>query len=164
MPCSLSLLAFAALLVGMIITHLAVDRSQVIEEYKRQLPSSLQSLYSRLSGERLRIYYCGYVLGLVVAGIYVWYSRMTTIQGRKGQIFSNTWALVATVVVISFVVQYYYYILSPKSDYMLNHIQSIEQNRAWLSMYRHMQVYCHGGMVLGIAAAAMLAFAFRCPA
>ena len=152
--CHLSLLLAAALLLGMALSHLAIDRSHVIAEYKRQLPSSLQALYSRLSSERLRIYYCGYFLGFLLSMLFVWYAK-----GYK----PSTLVLVSSVIAISSIVSYYYYILTPKSDYLLNHIQSSEQNRAWLAMYRHMQVYCHGGMVLGILAAAMAAFAFRCP-
>jgi hypothetical protein len=45
---------------------------------------------------------------------------------------------------------------------MLNHINNAEQAKAWLIMYRSMQVYYHTGLVLGILAVALITFAFRC--
>jgi hypothetical protein len=65
------------------------------------------------------------------------------------------------VVAISFVTNYFYYVLSPKSDWMLNHIKTPEQTKAWLGMYRGMQVYYHTGLVLGLFAVGTFAFAFR---
>jgi hypothetical protein len=52
--------------------------------------------------------------------------------------------------------------LSPKSDWMLNHINNPEQTKLWLQMYRTMSVYYHIGLVLGIIAVGFFAFAFRC--
>jgi hypothetical protein len=45
---------------------------------------------------------------------------------------------------------------------MLDNINSPEQTRAWLQMYREMQYQYHFGMVIGIIAVVMLALAFRC--
>jgi hypothetical protein len=45
---------------------------------------------------------------------------------------------------------------------MLNHITTSEQNKAWLAMYRGMQVYYHTGLVLGLFAIGIFAYAFRC--
>jgi hypothetical protein len=45
---------------------------------------------------------------------------------------------------------------------MLNHMKSEELVKAWLQMYREMQINYHMGIVLGIIAVGILAFAFRC--
>jgi hypothetical protein len=45
---------------------------------------------------------------------------------------------------------------------MLEHINSPEQTKAWLTMYREMQYNYHFGMVIGIIAVGVLAFGFRC--
>jgi hypothetical protein len=52
--------------------------------------------------------------------------------------------------------------LSPKSDWMLNHVNSPEQTKAWLQMYRAMSYNYHMGLALGILAVGVFAFAFRC--
>lgn len=74
----------------------------------------------------------------------------------------TTMNIVCIVIVISFFTNYFYYILSPKTDWMLNHINSPEQTKAWLTMYREMQVNYHMGLVIGIIAVGILAYAFRC--
>ncbi len=45
---------------------------------------------------------------------------------------------------------------------MLEHINSPEQNKAWLNIYRTMQYNYHFGMFIGLVAIGFLAFAFRC--
>jgi hypothetical protein len=45
---------------------------------------------------------------------------------------------------------------------MLEHINSPEQTKAWLEMYKAMQYYWHTGLFLGIIATMFLALAFRC--
>ena len=47
-------------------------------------------------------------------------------------------------------IHYMYYTLSPKSDYMLNHLTTSKQNKAWLEMYKHMKFKYHSGFLFGI--------------
>jgi hypothetical protein len=44
---------------------------------------------------------------------------------------------------------------------MLDYIKTPAQTKAWLHMYRGMQIYYHSGLVLGIIAVGVFAFAFR---
>jgi hypothetical protein len=74
----------------------------------------------------------------------------------------NTISLVCTVMATAFLTNYFYYMLSPKSDWMLNHMDNQEEVKAWLQMYRGMQYNYHMGMALGIIAVGVLAYAFRC--
>jgi uncharacterized membrane protein YfcA len=46
-----------------------------------------------------------------------------------------------------------YYLLMPKSDYMLNHLKTEEENKAWLSVYKTMKYRYLIGFVLGALAA-----------
>ena len=70
--------------------------------------------------------------------------------------------VICIVMSISFITNYFYYILSPKSDWMLNHVNDKEQVKAWLQMYREMSYNYHLGLVLGIIAVGIFSFAFRC--
>ena len=79
----------------------------------------------------------------------------------KGKKLNNI-SIVCIVVSVSFLTNYFYYILSPKSDWMLDHLTNQEQVKLWLQLYRSMQVYYHTGLVLGIIAIGIMAFAFRC--
>jgi uncharacterized protein YacL len=157
MPCSVTCLVATALIIAMIYFQNASMKSKIVQEYKKQLPSNLQNLYEKISLERLRFNYYGYALGLVLSIIIILYNN----SFRNKNKLTNT-SLVCLVIVVSFFTNYFYYILSPKTTYMLEHINSPEQTKAWLAMYRTMQYNYHFGMVIGIIAVGVLAFAFRC--
>ena len=155
MPCSITCLIATALIIATIYFQNATRKSKIVQEYKKQLPSNLQNLYEKLSSERLKINYYGYSLGLILSLIIIWYNSKTRNK------LHNT-SLVCLTIVVSFFTNYFYYILSPKSTYMLQDINSPEQTKAWLLMYREMQYNYHFGFVIGVIAVGVLAFAFRC--
>lgn len=156
MPCSTTCLLATALIIAMIYFQNATSKSKIVQEYKKQLPSNLQFLYEKISSERLRLNYYGYTLGFILSLIIILYNY--NIKHNK----LTTTSLVCLVIVVSFLTNYFYYILSPKSTYMLEHINSPEQTKAWLAMYRNMQYNHHLGFVIGVIAGCVLAFAFRC--
>ena len=57
-----------------------------------------------------------------------------------------------------------YYMLMPKSKYMLEVINDDEQNELWLEVYREMQLRYWGGFLLGVVGFALIgagAFGFE---
>ena len=156
MPCSVTCLVATALIIAMIYFQNATTKSKIVQEYKKQLPSNLQNLYEKIAAERMRLNYYGYSLGLILSLIIILYNY----NSKRNKL--TTTSLVCLVIVVSFFTNYFYYILSPKSTYMLEHINSPEQTKAWLAMYKEMQYNYHFGMVVGIIAVGVLAFAFRC--
>jgi uncharacterized protein YacL len=156
MPCLLSCSLATIFIIGMIFFHNSIQKDPLIQSYKKQLPSNLQILYEEISAERLRLNYEGYGLGLILSLIIIVYNynlkhyKLTTIN------------MICIAISVSFLTNYFYYILSPKSKHMLEHINSPEQTKAWLAMYKSMQYYYHTGLVLGIIAVGIMAFAFRC--
>ena len=98
----------------------------------------------------------GYILGFIISLFIIFYN----LRIKKNKM--STFPLVCTVVATCFLTNYFYYMLHPKSDWMLNHTNSQDQVKAWLQMYREMQYNYHMGLVLGIIAVGILAFAFRC--
>ena len=130
-------------------------KSQIILKYKSQLPANLQKIYEEITNERTTIYYQGYALGfilslfIIIANVY---------SGHK---MLSTMSMVCLVLATSFITNYFYYILSPKKNWMLNYIETPDQTKLWLQMYRGMQVYYHTGLVLGIIAVSIFAHAFR---
>jgi hypothetical protein len=152
------MLAFV-FIFGMIYFHNATTKSGVVELYKYQLTPNLRQLYEKISKERLYINYYGYTLGLAVALIVIFYN--ISLSDRNSNKLSNV-SLVCLTIVIAFSTNYFFYILYPKSDWMLKHINSPEQTKGWLQMYRSMQYNYHMGLVLGLVAVGLIAFAFRC--
>jgi len=154
-PCGISCSISAVFLIGMIYMNYSVAKSQIITKYKSQLPEKLQKIYEEITNERTTIYYQGYALGfilslfIIIANVY---------SGHK---MLSTMSMVCLVLATSFITNYFYYILSPKKNWMLNYIETPDQTKLWLQMYRGMQVYYHTGLVLGIIAVSIFAHAFR---
>ena len=152
MPCSVTCLVALSLIIATIYFHNATTKSKIVKEYKAHLPTNLQTLYDKISQERLRINYYGYALGIILSFIIIllYHRKLTNVS------------LICLVIVVSFFTNYFYYILSPKTDYMLNHINSPELVKSWLTMYKEMQYNYHLGFVIGILSVGVLAYAFRC--
>ncbi len=155
-PCTISCSISAVFLIGMIYMNYSVANNKKILKYKSQLPEDLQKKYEQITHERSTICYQGYVLGFVIS--------LFIILGNvyyEHKILSTT-SMVCLVLAISFLTNYFYYTLAPKKNWMLNHINTPDQTKAWLQMYRGMQIYYHTGLLLGIIAVGVFAHAFRC--
>ena len=155
MPCLVTCGLAVAFLISMIYMYNATNRSQVLVQYEKQLPSNLQHLYKKIRDERQSISYYGYGLGFILSLIAIVYNSVSL---KK----SSTISMVCLAVVITFLTHYFYYLLTPKTTYMLEHINSPEQTKAWLTMYKTMQKFYHTGMLLGLVAVGLMAVAFRC--
>lgn len=156
MVCVISCMISAIFIIGMIYFYNLTDKSAIVKHYKSSLSSDLRKRYEKITKERTNISYQGYILGVILSLGIIFYNLK--IKGAK----INSTSLVCTVVATAFVSNYFYYMLSPKSDWMLNHMNNQEEVKAWLLMYREMQYNYHMGLVLGIIAVGILAFAFRC--
>jgi len=153
MACSISCAISCIFIIGMIYFYNATDKSDIVKQYKATLPIDLQQRYEKITDERRNISYRGYILGLLLSLVIIFYNI---------RIKMNTISLVCTVMSTCFLTNYFYYMLSPKSDWMLNHTTNQEQVNAWLIMYREMSYNYHLGIVFGIIAVGIFAFAFRC--
>ena len=90
-------------------------------------------------------------MGLVLA-----FTVLFITKGSKSIKISST-ASVCLVGAITLATNYFYYILHPKSDYMILHLEEENQRLLWLSVYRNMQFKYHIGLLLGIVASMFLA-------
>lgn len=156
MACVLSCSISAVFIIAMIYFYNTTSTSEVVKHYKQSLPADLQIRYEKIAQERRLISYYGYVLGFALSLFIVVFN----LKLKKNRMDYRS--IVCLVLATSFIVNYFYYILSPKSDWMLNHLQNQEQTKTWLLMYREMQYNYHKGFVLGIIAVGIMAFAFRC--
>ncbi len=156
MACAISCMISGVFIIGMIYFYNMTNKSEIVKHYKEKMPTDLQKRYEKISEERKKISIHGYILGLVFSLFIIFYNLKL-----KGARLNNT-SLVCTVMATCFLTNYFYYMLSPKSDWMLNHINNPELVKAWLQMYREMSYNYHAGLALGIIGVGILAFAFRC--
>jgi hypothetical protein len=146
----------AVFVIGMIYFYHMTDKSAIVKHYKEMLSPELQKRYEKISQERRAISYYGYGLGLIFSLCLIFYY----LQIKKVKMSAS--ALVCMATATTFLTNYFYYMLSPKTDWMLNHMNKQEEVNAWLQMYRGMQYNYHMGMALGIVAVGIFASAFRC--
>ena len=111
--------------------------------------------YNKIIDERKNIYYMGYGLGLLLSLIGILISKKIL------KLKLNNISLVCLVGTITFVTNYLFYILYPKSDYMLLHLNDKKQIEEWLKIYRKMQFKYHIGFVFGIIAVMIFCYSFR---
>ena len=156
MVCNISCFISMTFIIGMIFFYNMTTNSEFILQYKSSLPNDLKDRYNKITQERRLISYQGYILGFLLSMSYIFY--YTKIKKDK----LDTKILICITLSISFLTNYFYYILSPKSDWMLYHINSKEDTDKWLNMYKYMQYNYHLGMVFGIIGVVAMALAFRC--
>jgi hypothetical protein len=155
LPCGITCGLSSFFIISMVYTNFSMLNSQIIQKYKNQLPSDLFKTYLEIIDERTKIYYFGYFLGFILSMIIIFNAQISKNK------MSNL-GMVCLVITVSSIVNYFYYILTPKKKWMLNKIKTEQQTKEWLQMYRHMQVYYHTGFIFGIIGIALFAFAFRC--
>jgi Tfp pilus assembly protein PilO len=155
MPCSVSCIIAAVFVIGMIYFYNMTGKSEILKNYKKNLPTDLQKRYEMITAERKKLSYQGYALGVALSICLIIYN--TQLRSER----MSTSGMVCLVIATAFLTNYFYYVLSPKSDWVLNHTTNQEQVKNWLQMYREMSFNYHSGLALGIVAVGVLAFAFR---
>ena len=154
--CSISCMISFVFIIAMIYFYNMTEKSEIVKHYKATLPSDLQNRYEEITAERKRISYYGYFFGFILSLGLIYYN----VHVKKHKY--NNFTLICAVLATSFLTNYFYYILHPKSDWMLNHMTSQQEVRGWLLMYKEMQFNYHTGLALGLVAVGILAYAFRC--
>jgi len=110
-----------------------------------QLTDNEKQIYDEIIQERQMIYYQGLMLGDIIATIYLFFTY-------DRDIFRTLFVSIG----ITFIVNYFYYILAPKSKYMLEYLDTPEENKAWLKIYRFMQVRFHSAFLYGLLASTFM--------
>jgi len=137
MTCIDSCLLGSILIGTMIVNMFSSHKDKVFLEFQKTLSTEQQQIYSSIVNERLKIYLQGYMLGLIFAFLYIFYSNQTKM--KKVCIF----------ITIAISVKIIYYRITPKSKYMLEYLTSPEQNKAWLKIYKHMSRKWIFGAIIG---------------
>lgn len=154
--CSTSCAISAMFIVGMIYMMYAVDKTTTSDVLKATLSKEQQEKYASITRERRTIYFTGYGIGLALAFALLGYRTFVRPASAPGYNMLTA----CFVAAVSFVTTYFYYILAPKSDYMVMHLTNDEQKSAWLKVYRVMQYNYHMGMVLGLLGVVFFSLTF----
>lgn len=111
----------------------------VCDSFAKSLDESQRIYYSEVSEERLRIYIQGLIIGILLGFVvlYVFYRKLNPLV--------NACLFTATVLMV----QYLYYILSPKTKSIITKLTDKNQINKWAESYRYMQLRYYGGFLLG---------------
>jgi hypothetical protein len=153
--CYLSCSISAVFLIAMIYMTFLTAKNATIQKYRDSLPIDLLNTYDEIVMERTKIYYTGYGLGICLAIGIILYNTYILKERLRPR------SLVCIIVASAFLMNYFYYTLAPKTKWMLNEITDPDDVKAWLEMYRSMNVYYHSGLAIGLIAVGFFGYAFR---
>ena len=117
----------------------------------KQLTDKERKVYGDIVKERTNIYLFGLVIGIVVSIIYIMFLNKTK---------SNLWLKLITGIAITMVINYFFYALYPKSKYMLEYLDTKNENIAWLKIYKGMKLRYHLAFLLGLIASGFFCYSF----
>tara|TARA_Y100000389_G_scaffold7521_1_gene7218 strand:- start:54 stop:488 length:435 start_codon:yes stop_codon:yes gene_type:complete len=132
MRCGLVCLLASVLTVGAFACALPMNM-KAIEDLRILLDEKQIAILDDIAAERARLSFEGLLLGLVAVIPLV--------------LLLNAWCSAALIL---FITQATYYHVSPKKNWMLNHLKTNEQVDAWLVIYKKMQF---SGIVTSLGAA-----------
>ncbi len=144
MNCYVSAVVGGGLLAGSAFTLTVSD--DLRNQLKEKLSPELDVVYDNINAERRNQYIQGLILGFLLSVLFLNYRKI-----------GNRFYKIMTSVSITFLFAVLYYTLMPKSDYMLNHLKTEEQNKAWLEIYKTMKFRYFMGLLLGAVAIVPLA-------
>ncbi len=143
MICKLSCAIAVIFIVGMFNVYYMAEKDQIIQNFMRKLNEPQRESYMKITIERRNISIIGFIIGLLISLIVIWWDWN---QARRLTRIS----LLCLIGSITMVTNYFYYVLTPKSDYMILHLHGEDQKKLWLNVYKKMQYNYHIGLVLGI--------------
>ena len=137
-------------IIGNIYFTLNFDKN-LMNTYSNRLNNELLIKYNKIKDERKMISVKGYCLGIITSLI------LMLLVYKKTNIKYNICIVVAT----TFIIHYFYYILSNKSDWMILHLHTTEQKKLWLEIYKSCQYNYHFGIFIGLIGSLLLGCSFR---
>lgn len=161
MVCGITCSIGVMFLIANLYVTFSADKINQKKDFYNTLSKDKIEKYESIIKERREIYFKGYGLGLFLAFILLFlYENMS--GGGSSNDKKKGINKVCFVGGITLLVNYFYYMLSPKTDYMILHLDEENQRKEWLNINKTMQFKYHIGLLLGILAAMILAYAVKC--
>jgi len=147
--CAISLV----FIIATIYFNLTIDKHEIYNNYVKKLTDEQVIKYNKIVDERKKISLHGYLFGLCLSLIFIALNYNLKKVNHK--------MMLCVVGAITFITHYFYYILSPKSDWMILHLKEDQMND-WLNVYKTMQHKYHAGFVIGIISVILFSNSFKC--
>ena len=144
--CHVWCLLASGLFAAMLMVMLNPNKTDIIKRFQATLDENQNKIYMEIVKERLNIYLVGLTLGLILGFLYLQYNT-SKVASR---------ACVFTVLVL-FTTNVFYLIV-PKSKYMLPILNTEEQRLRWLDVYSEMKYRHILGALLGVISFLVLSY------
>jgi hypothetical protein len=139
MTCYISAMVGTGLLVASYMSLSITDEYE--DKMEKVLSKELAEKYENIIEERRNHYFIGLALGVVIAYFFVNSFKIKNTFFKTSSFFSVALIIAGAV-----------YMLTPKSDYMLTHLTTKEQNKVWLEIFETMKSRFALGFILGAVA------------
>ena len=130
------------------------DKNKNIQLFRNTLSKQQKIIYEKIIQERRTIYYQGFLAGLGITLLYLVF--MSSYYKTNIMMWKNA----CIAVVISGFTTYFYYMLSPKSDYMILHLTDNKQREEWFEVYKFMQYNYHLSFIYGLGGVLFLSLLY----
>lgn len=137
----------AGLLFASIVCMATSKNAGYHADFQNLLSPDQMNKYKSIVNERLSIYIQGLLIGAILGLIVVSMLDKVTTTNR-----------VCVFVVVALLFNVIYYLLMPKTSYMLQHLNSDEQVNAWLRVYKSMRQRYILGFFVGVVGYAVFAY------
>ena len=150
--CRTSCFIAVIFLIANIYTMFMCINSKQKQQFFNTLDNQQKKTYLTIINERKNIYYAGFAIGILIS-IILLNLNFKFLKLIKSKREKN----VCFVVTTTFIINYFFYVMYPKSSYMILHLNDKQQIKEWLNVYRNMQINYHMGFVFGIIAVGFFA-------
>lgn len=145
-PCLLGV----GFLMSMVFTMSGKHESVNKKAYLASLTPEQSQVYQEVVDEREGLYYKGLCLGTLLGGLYMYF------YGLGGQGLVKNACLFTTIVMATMT---FFYMLMPKSKWMVNYLTHPAQIELWRRVYREMSYRYYLGFALGIVGYLLIGYA-----
>jgi hypothetical protein len=125
-----------------------VDKTNISNAFLSTLSEQQQKKYKNITEERKNIYFNGFIIGFIISLFLVILNAF--LPSKALFKLTNKYQVASFTAGTTLLSTYFYYILAPKSDYMVMHLDNKTQKKEWLNIYKTMQFNYHAGLALGI--------------
>ena len=150
MVCHLSCGIATIFLVASFFTSYGTHKTSKSNEFKSSLNETQRENYEKIVNQRKNIYLQGLVVGFIVSICVIIFTNKS--KNMKSLFKLST---LCTILAITFIVNYFYYILYPKNKYIVSELTNKTQLNNWLEIYKLMQFRYHLGFGLGLIGVAI---------
>ena len=141
---------YCFLAVGFLVATLSTCclSNKNIQNFYSDLNEDQRRIKDEITIERMKIYITGILFGCLNATLFYMF------------INKNSKAKLCILLSIILATSYFYYIISPKTKYMVSYLDNKEQVKQWLKIYKQMQFNYHLGFLLGMSSIIALCILF----